>query len=212
MNTAIPHRFDISVGGAKAGVYSTAEGHGVVIPHQTHSCNVTVIGREGTIPSLEETDAIVSLAPGLAVGVRTADCVPVLLYAPDIRAVAAAHAGWKGSLGGIVDRTVQVLVRLGARPASLYAAFGPSVCPACYEVSPEMIEMFRSAGFASCITAPRHIDLEAVNTQRLTALGVNPTNIRPKDYCTRETTWLPSWRRQPGITARLLSWIMPDQS
>ena len=208
MNTAIPHRFDISVGGAKAGVYSTAEGHGVVIPHQTHSCNVAVIGREGTIPSLEETDAIVSLAPGLAVGVRTADCVPVLLYAPDIRAVAAIHAGWKGSLGGIVDRTVQVLVRLGARPASLYAAFGPSVCPACYEVSPEMIEMFRSARFGSCITAPRHIDLEAVNKQRLTALGVSPTNIRPKDYCTRETTWLPSWRRQPGITARLLSWIM----
>lgn len=208
MNTGIPHRFDISVGGAKAGVYSTAEGHGVVIPHQTHSCNVTVIGREGTIPSLEETDAIVSLATGLAVGVRTADCVPVLLYAPDIRAVAAIHAGWKGSLGGIVDRTVQVLVRLGGRPASLYAAFGPSVCPACYEVSPEMIKMFCSAGFRSCITAPRHIDLEAVNKQRLTALGVSPTNIRPKDYCTRETTWLPSWRRQPGITARLLSWIM----
>lgn len=208
MSTGITQSFDIPVVGAKAGVYSTAEGHGVVIPQQTHSCNVAVIGREGTIPPLEDTDAIVSLAPGLAVGVRTADCVPVLLYAPDLRAVAAVHAGWKGSLGGIVDNTVHELMRLGARPDAIYAAFGPSVCPACYEVSPEMIEMFRSAGFDNCITAPRHIDLEAVNTQRLTALGVNPTNIRSKDYCTRETPWLPSWRRQPGITARLLSWIM----
>ena len=208
MSSGITQSFDISVGGAKAGVYSTAERHGVLIPHQTHSCNVAVIGREGTIPSLEDTDAIVCLAPGVAVGVRTADCVPVLLYAPDIRAVAAIHAGWKGSLGGIVDQTVNELVRLGARAAAIYAAFGPSVCPWCYEVSPEMIEMFRSAGFAGCITNTRHIDLEAVNTQRLTALGVSPTNIRSKDYCTRETPWLPSWRRHPGITARLLSWIM----
>lgn len=194
--------------GAIAGVASdweTMKGE-VAIPVQTHSCNVAVIGRDGIAESPDDTDAIICLDPGVKIGVRTADCVPVVVYAPDIRAVAAIHAGWKGSLGGIVDHTLDRLLQLGASPAMLHAAFGPSVCGDCYEVSEELAESFASAGFAEAIPSHRHIDLERVNTMRLLRRGIPDTHIIPRPACTLETTALPSWRRHP-TPARLLTWI-----
>ena len=67
----------------------------IVLPKQTHSLNVAIVSDGNEI--LEDTDAIITETPGLPIGVRTADCVPVILYAEDIKAVAAVHAGWKGS-------------------------------------------------------------------------------------------------------------------
>lgn len=194
--------------GATAGVVSDWESMqgDVVIPVQTHSCNVAVIGGDGIVGALDDTDAIISMAPGMKIGVRTADCVPVVVYAADIRAVAAIHAGWKGTLGGIVDRTLDRLQQLGAKPEMIHAAFGPSICGDCYEVSGEMAEAFASAGFADAIPSHRHIDLEKVNTIRLQRRGIPDANIIPKPSCTFESRTLPSWRRQP-TPARLLTWI-----
>lgn len=177
------------------------------MPQQTHSCNVAVIGRDGVVPPLADTDAVISQCSGVAVGVRTADCVPVLLYAPDIPAVAAVHAGWRGSLGGIVSGTVGLLTHLGADPARIKAAFGPCICGKCYEVSPELAEDFRRAGFAGCIIGTRNLDLVAVNRSRLLDAGLLPANIETSSsLCTRETNWLPSWRRCQ-TDARLVTWI-----
>lgn len=194
-----------------AGVVSdVAMAGGVILPTQTHSCNVAVIGVDGKIPPLDDTDALISLHPGIAIGVRTADCVPVVIHAPDIHAIAAIHAGWKGSLGGIVSNTVSKLKELGANPALMKAAFGPCICGQCYEVSPEMAEDFRVAGFSRCIIGYRHLDLEAVNVCRLVDAGVNRANIRLKQMCTYETTTLPSWRRSP-TPHRLVTWIAACQ-
>lgn len=179
----------------------------VLIPCQTHTCNVGIVRRESDIGVFPDTDALVSFCPGLRIGVRTADCVPLLLYAPDIRAVSAIHAGWKGSLGGIVTATVNVLKSYGASPGMIQAAFGPSVCGGCYEVSAEMISDFRQAGFADCIIGERNLDLESVNRRRLVMCGVGPANIRHSLACTRQTPSLPSWRRDPGTPVRLLTYI-----
>lgn len=192
--------------GAEAGVYSddAIADVPVLLPVQTHSCNVA----EVTAPCLlSDTDAIITRTPGLRIGVRTADCVPVLLYAPDIRAVAAVHAGWRGSLGGIVDNTVRCLAEAGASTQLMHAAFGPCICGGCYEVSLELAEEFRRAGFADCISYRRHLDLEAVNRCRLLSLGLQVDNITPKPCCTFETPALPSWRREV-TDRRLLTWIM----
>ena len=178
----------------------------VLLPVQTHSCNVAVIGPEGAIPVLDDTDAVISLRYGLRIGVRTADCVPLLIYCPDIRAVAAIHAGWRGSLGGIVDATLRRLKDLGADLSKAEAAFGPSICGECYEVSHELVDQFADAGFADCMVKYRHIDLESVNRKQLLAAGVSSEKIQPKACCTFETASLPSWRHSP-TDRRLLTWI-----
>lgn len=178
----------------------------VIIPIQTHSCNVKIVGASPDISELEDTDALITLRPGVRIGVRTADCVPVVIYAPDINAVAAVHAGWKGSLGGIVGNTLGHLVRLGARPENMHAAFGPSICGQCYEVSQDLADSFVAAGFAGAVIGQRHVSLELVNTMRLQRAGVPLAAIRAALCCTLETPSYPSWRRNP-TSRRLLTWI-----
>ncbi|MCM1319551.1 MAG: polyphenol oxidase family protein [Muribaculaceae bacterium] len=197
----------------------------VVRPVQTHSCNVAVIDFDGHMPDMQKTDAIICRCPGMSIGVRTADCVPLVIYAPDIQAVAAIHAGWRGSLGGIVTYTLERLKQMGADLTKAEAAFGPSICGKCYEVSDELANDFINAdfhpdtsacggdgpkGFGDCLVSARHIDLEAVNTKRLISAGLLPENIRHKSCCTLQTPSLPSWRREP-TEARLLTWIRLSQ-
>ena len=177
--------------------------HSVLLPVQTHTCRVAVVP---DTTDLSDTDGIITLQRGLRIGVRTADCVPVLLYAPDIRAVAAVHAGWKGTLGGITTEAIEKMKSLGAAPDKIQVAFGPSICGDCYEVSPELADTFRAAGFTDCIIGTRNVDLEAVNRTRLIQAGLHPSNIRPRPCCTFETPALPSWRRQP-TPQRLVTWI-----
>lgn len=179
----------------------------VLIPCQTHTCNVGIVRRESDIGVFPDTDALVSFCPGLRIGVRTADCVPVLLYAPDIKAVAAVHAGWKGSFGGILSDTLDILCAGGADPERMLAAFGPSICGECYEVSPELAGRFRDAGFGPCISDERNIDLQEVNVTRLLRAGVPEGNISRSRFCTFSTPGLPSWRRDNGTAARLLTFI-----
>lgn len=179
---------------------------GVIMPVQTHSCNVAMIPAEGPMPCLADTDAIISQRKGLKIGVRTADCVPIVAYAPDVHAVAAIHAGWKGTIGSITRKAMECLRSLGADLSLAEAAFGPSICGHCYEISEELSDRFIAAGFADCFTRHRHIDLQQANLKQLLAAGLRPENIRLKKYCTKETPWLPSWRRSPS-DARLLTWI-----
>lgn len=193
----------------EAGVCSDAESDAVayiVRPVQTHSVNIAVIERGGAIPGLEDTDALISLCAGVGVGVRTADCVPVLLYAPDLRAVAAIHAGWKGSIAGIVSRTVERLKGMGANPELMQAVIGPCICCDCYEVSVELADSFRREGFGDCISGERHLDLVRVNLRRLIAGGLRRENVQLMNLCTKETPELPSWRRDKSAR-RLLTWI-----
>lgn len=90
-------------------------------------------------------DALVTASPGLVVGVLTADCAPVLFADPVARVVAAAHAGWKGALGGIIESTIVEMERLGADRRRILAAIGPCIGPQAYEVGPEFKTAFLSA-------------------------------------------------------------------
>lgn len=204
--------FEIDLGaGASAGVVSDASKcQDVILPQQTHSCNVALIGHDGALPNLKETDALISLHRGLKIGVRTADCVPVLVYCSDIRAVAAIHAGWKGSLGRIVESTLMKLQTLGADLSKARSALGPGICGGCYEISEELAQIFARAGFADCFTTPRHLDLPMANRKQLINKGVPNQSIEMSRYCTLETYDLPSWRRGP-TQQRLISWIALDK-
>ena len=180
-----------------------------VIPQQTHTCNVGVV--KTGMEEFADTDALICRMDGVTIGVRTADCVPVLLYAPDIRAVAAVHAGWKGTIGRIVDNAISELKRLGASPAKMRAAIGPCICEECYEVSSEMGEMFSKAGFAEFVSYEYgerpHIELAAMNKSMMIKTGIPEDRINGPAICTKCSRSWPSWRREPGTEVRLYTQI-----
>lgn len=121
--------------------------------HQTHGTNVVVVRDRGlTREDLEGVDALVTDMPGFAIGVRTADCVPVLLYDPVCRVVAAVHSGWKGTVAKIVSKAIEVMgEEFGCRASSLLAVIGPSISLESFQVGEEVAARFLAAGFPSSV-------------------------------------------------------------
>jgi YfiH family protein len=112
--------------------------------HQVHSATVVVAGPEGW-EERPRADAAVTATPGVALGVLTADCAPVLLADAVAGVIGAAHAGWRGALDGVLEATVEAMLGLGARREAIAAAVGPSISQRAYEVGPEFIERFIDA-------------------------------------------------------------------
>jgi YfiH family protein len=113
--------------------------------HQTHSPDVIVASGPWQGPSRPLADAIVTRTEGLAIGATAADCGPILLVDPRARVIAAAHAGWKGALTGIVESTVAAMEKLGAERSGIVAAIGPLIRQYSYEVGSEFVERFVEA-------------------------------------------------------------------
>jgi polyphenol oxidase len=110
--------------------------------YQIHSPQVVVAEMPWTPQARPHADAIVTRMRALAIGVSTADCGPVLFADPDAGVIGAAHAGWRGALGGVIEATVEAMERLGARRATIRAAAGPMIRQASYEVGPDLIARF----------------------------------------------------------------------
>jgi len=114
-------------------------------PWQIHSPDAVVVSTSWETASRPRADAIITRAEGLAIGVTAADCGPILFVDPNARVVAAAHAGWKGALTGIVESTVDTMVKLGAERTGIVAAIGPLIRQHSYEVGGEFVERFIEA-------------------------------------------------------------------
>lgn len=186
----------------------------LLLPQQTHTANVAVAS--STYEIFEETDALITQSLEFAIGVRTADCQPLLMYCQDIRAVAAVHAGWRGTFARISGAVVDRLVGMGASSEHIKVFLGPAVCGDCYRVSPELVGDFSAAGFRSILHTD-HLDLAALNIETLVDRGVKVSNIFKLGDCTlhsvrrgsdsQDSPVYPSWRREPGTTVRLISAI-----
>jgi hypothetical protein len=159
----------------------------------------------------QEADAVVTAAAGVAACVLVADCVPVLLADPRSGAVAAVHAGWRGTIARIAGRSVEALAaRHGARPGDLVAAIGPSIGPCCYEVSPDLAARFRDGFGAGVVHAGRRLDLWAANEAALRDAGVAPGRLDVLRRCTAcEAAHFFSHRRDQGRTGRQVGFIAP---
>ena len=106
--------------------------------HQIHSTDVLAVGQRALdLAGAPKADALVTDRPGVALGVLAADCAPVLFADAEAQVIGAAHAGWKGALGGVVDTTIAAMEKLGARRERVRAAIGPCIGAASYEVGPE---------------------------------------------------------------------------
>ena len=165
----------------------------VIQGHQVHGDGIAVIDRPGlTREDLEGYDAFVCALPGVAIGVRTADCVPVLLYDPARRVIAAVHSGWKGTVLKIAQKTIALMESdFGCRPADMRAAIGPAIGPDSFQVGEEVVERFRDAGFpmqevwsfrgpgdGSPMSGGHHIDLFRSNAWLLERCGVPSGRIQ----------------------------------
>lgn len=187
------------------------------IPLQTHSTNVAIVTSESD--DFPETDALITFIPNLTIGIKTADCVPILIYASDIKGIAAIHAGWKGSLNGIVEKTVNLLIEQGASPTNMFVTFGPSISKKNYEVDQTLADKFIDAGFSDYVNYPLgkeqkpHLDLQGINMERLLQRGVKTDNIYLNPDCTYATTdnngeyLYQSYRRDGEKAGRILTTI-----
>lgn len=165
--------------GARAGALAT--------PYQVHSPDAVVTDQPfGT--SRPEADAVVTAKPGLAIGILTADCGPVLFADPHARIAGAAHAGWKGATGGVLENTIAAMESLGARRERIVAVLGPMISGRNYEVGPEFVERLmalssQNEAYLAPSQNPGHalFDLAGYIVARLEGAGVKASST---GHCT----------------------------
>ena len=168
--------------------------------HQIHSNRV--IAADARSGSLGDGDALITGRPGSVVGVKTADCMPILLVDERRRAVAAVHAGWRGTVAEIARCAVEELERVyGSRAEDLHAALGPAIGACCYEVGPEVAARFGLSGRVK-------LDLATSNSRQLTAAGVRHDRIYAANLCTMcGGDQFQSYRREKDRAGRMISYV-----
>jgi YfiH family protein len=174
---------------------------------QVHSARWIEAAGDGC---LGEADALITAVPGLYVSVRTADCVPVLIADERHRAVAAVHAGWRGSADAIVLEVLKAMAqRYGSVAADLAAAIGPAVCGNCYEVGPDVAARFaRWFPERSDLNSRAKLDLVEANRRQLLAAGLKPRAIHVVGGCTScQTEMFFSHRASQGHAGRMMAVI-----
>jgi len=152
---------------------------------QVHAAEVRL--HRSVAPGLtlaDPCDGHVTDEPGVLLAIAIADCVPIFVVAPDARAVAVLHAGWRGAAAGVLERGLAVLADdLSVELADLHVHFGPSICGDCYEVGPEV---FAALG-QPVPDAPAPIDLRRVLATRASMRGASPERVTVSTHCTRCT-------------------------
>ncbi len=161
----------------------------LVIVTQVHGTEVLKI-ENNLPPETTKADAIITAHPAIAIAVQTADCVPILFFDPNKKVIGVAHAGWRGTLNKIAEKTIAAMVKnYETKPTDIRAAIGPAIGPCCYEVSREIIGDFHNKlGYdLKDITRAgggRNLDLLNINKLQLEAAGLAPYNIDQANLCT----------------------------
>ena len=187
-----------------------------IFPRQTHSDKVVVVTSENYTNTIDDTDALITNEPGLFICVQTADCVPILLFDPQNKVVAAIHAGWKGTISKIAKKTVQQMTEtFGCNPDDIVAGVGPSIHMHAYEVGSEVVSAVE-ASFSnypallkpSMNEGKAYFDLWEANQTVLMESGISEKNIELMGLCSFEQADLfYSARRDGADTGRMVSGI-----
>jgi YfiH family protein len=179
--------------------------HGrLLLLRQVHGCAV----RQAPWDGRPEADAAVAKRAGEILGIETADCLPVFVVDPRRRAVAAAHAGWRGTAAGVTRAAVDALTRGGSAPADLTAALGPGIGPCCYEVGEELRASFPPELFRDGPRGRPHLDVRAANRAQLLSAGLRADRIHSLDHCTRcRADLYHSYRRDGKAAGRMINFV-----
>lgn len=154
----------------------------------------------------QEGDALVTNKKGIPIAVSGADCFPVLFHDPVTSVIAAAHCGWKGTINRLAGKVILRMQELNCKPEHIHVAIGPGISRMAYEVSPELIDQFREAGFSDHNFSGRHLDLAQCIRQNLLESGISEAHIQTLARCTTDADFF-SHRRDNGRTGRLWSVI-----
>ena len=192
--------------------------------NQVHDVQVAVVDRPDVTPDeLDGFDAMVTNLTGLAIGVRTADCIPIILYDPVRKSAAAVHSGWRGTVAKILHNVIAKMSNVyGTQPSDLIAVIGPGICADCFQVGEEVALKFKEAGFnldsvwsfrgpktGAGMTGGHHIDLKEACRQTLVECGIRNENIQISDICTYDDNNLLYSARKEGIECgRNITYIM----
>ena len=196
-----------------------------IIPHQTHGSKVLIVDDEflaldhsATIETMYGIDAVITNKKGKFICATTADCVPILIYDNISKAIAAIHAGWKGTSARIVENTISEMQKqYGSSTKDMIVAIGPSINIEHYEVGDEVIEVFKDNGYDMSdpkvcsqrqASSKYHINLKEINRRTFINLGVPKESIETTELCTyeREDLFF-SARRQTEHSGRMLTGI-----
>jgi YfiH family protein len=158
------------------------------IMRHVHGTSVWRVGEP--LPDPAEFDGLVTDRVGPVLGAFAADCMPLLFADPIARVIGSAHAGWRGTVGGVATNVVGRMAQLGASPATIRVAIGPSIGPCCFEVGPEVVDAFRDAfgplpGMVVAGPAKDHIDLRVATRAVLEGAGVRPDHVDADPPCTK---------------------------
>jgi polyphenol oxidase len=186
----------------------------MVFPKQTNGTNVAIV--HSLTDTFPDTDALITNIPGICIGIRTADCVPILLYEPDKKVIAAVHSGWKGTVEKISKKTIELMVeKFRIDPKKIIAGIGPSIGPKVYEIGHEVIIQVKNSFGKNQVlkniagTEKAYFDLWTANKLVLEESGVLPDNIEIAGMCTySDESLFYSARRNGKQAGRLASGIM----
>lgn len=188
----------------------------LVIPSQVHSANIAIVTRENYQETFENTDALVTNTPGILITVMSADCIPVLICDPVKKVVAAIHAGWRGTMAGIVSKTIlHMQNHFQSDPADMIAGIGPGICQEKYEVGEEVINATKAMydtmdGLLQFGNQPgkAHLDLWEANKRQLLKSGVKENAIEIAGVCTNSNPELFFSARRSANEGRFSAGIM----
>ncbi|MEA3492446.1 MAG: peptidoglycan editing factor PgeF [Campylobacterota bacterium] len=187
-----------------------------VVANQTHNDHIVVIdervmrGWESVEDAVEDCDAMITNQQQVILAILTADCVPLLLFDPVERVVAAVHAGWRGTEAKIAKKTIAAMQsRFGSNPSHILAAVAPAIRGCCYEVGEDVARHFRAYPDALEQRGEKYmLDLPMINRQQLIASGMMEKNIEMSDLCTAcKVDHFFSYRREHGCSGRFMSMI-----
>ena len=189
----------------------------LVLPRQTHSDAIAIVTHETPQQALEGVDAVITHEEGLCIGVSTADCIPLLYFDAQHRVVAAVHAGWRGTVSGIAQKTLHMMQEVyGTKSENLQVVVGPGISARAFEVGEEVVEAFRNANFemerihhVNPQTQKSHLDLWEANVGLLVKEGVRLENVHVSGICTYTSHEAYFSARRLGIhSGRIFTGIM----
>lgn len=189
----------------------------LVFPRQVHSDRIAVIDAPAKETEIAGTDALVTNRPGICICVQTADCVPVLIYDPRQRVIAAVHAGWRGTVSQIVTKTIHLMqLQFDSEPEDLIAGIGPSIHHHVYEVGQDVIMAVREQfpNYRELLKPSVHpgkacFDLWAANQTLMLNTGMKQENIEIMGLCSwSHESLFYSARREGALSGRMASGIM----
>lgn len=183
-------------------------GYRIATLKQVHSERVIVVREEDGV--LGEADALATDRAGVLLSIRTADCVPLLLVDPERRAVAAVHAGWRGTVAGVLPRAVETMqTEYGVHPGTLLAAIGPCIRREAFEVGAEVAAQFRSLfPERDDLDETTHVDLAEGCRRQLTRTGVRAGAIFDCGRCSfGEPVLFHSFRRDREASGRMVAFV-----